>query len=372
MKVLISLGIVMTLAAPWAAAGPQRVLLVVANSAPDGDRKSGYDLGELAQAHEIFEQNGFALDIATPAGGKAHPENHATDRPYVAALLANSQSMDQLERSAAVAAVNPSRYAAVFLIGGSGAMFDFPSHDPLQRQIAKIYEQGGVVGAVCHGPAALVDVKLTNGRHLIAGKRVSAFTEEEEAVFGSAVAAKYPFVLETRLRDRNATFQESPMMMVQVSRDGRLVTGQNPFSTPRAVEEVIRALGRTPKVRRPYRDEATILLIGDLLLDRSAAAARARFERMPADYDPSLIAVYGSHMLKAASDATSIGRAAMLLELGGRHFAHPKVQSALARAHIRLGDRDKARTVLLAAAEKFPESGAISKMLEELDGRAER
>lgn len=371
MKVLFSVAIVAMLAVSLAAADPQRVLLVVANGAPDGDRKSGYDLGELAQAHEIFERNGFSVDIATPAGGKAHTEKTETDKPSVAALLANRSVMDQLENSTAVAAVDASQYVAVFLIGGSGAMFDFPSHDPLQRQIAKIYEQGGVVGAVCHGPAALVDVRLTNGRYLVSGKRISAFTEEEESAFGSAVAETYPFVLERRLRDRKARFRESAMMMVQVARDGRLVTGQNPFSTPRAVEEVIRALGRRPVPRQPHRDEATILLIGELLLDRSAGAARAKLERTPADYDPRLIAIYGSYMLEAAADDASVRRAVTLLELGGRYFSHPKVQSALARAHIRLGDRDKARATLLAAVEAFPQSGTISKMLQELDGKTE-
>lgn len=371
MKVLFSLGILAMLTVPQAAADPQRVLIVVANGAPDGERKSGYDIGELAQAHEIFERNGFAVDIATPAGGNAHTEKVETDKPYVAKLLSNRIVMSQLERSTAVGAVDASQYAAIFLIGGSAAMFDFPSHELLQRQIATIYERGGVVGAVCHGPAALVDVRLTNGHHLIAGKKVSAFTEEEEAVFGAAVAGHYPFVLETRLRSRNARFQESGMMLVQVSRDGRLVTGQNPFSTPRAVEEVIRALGRTPTPREPYRDEATILLIGDLLIDRSAPAALAKFERAPSDYDPNLIAIYGSFVLEAAADESAVRHAAMLLDLGGRYFAHPKVQSALARAYIRLGDRDKARTTLIAAAAAFPESTAVARMLEELNGTIE-
>lgn len=368
MKMFLSIGIVAILATSSAAAGPQRVLLVVANGAPDGDRKSGYDLGELAQAHEIFQRNGFAVDIATPAGGKAHTEKAEKDKPYVSALLANPSVTGQLDRSTAVADVDMSRYAALFLIGGSAAMFDFPSHAPLQRQIAKIYEQGGVVGAVCHGPAALADVKLSDGRHLVAGKRVSAFTEEEESVFGAEAAEKYPFVLERQLRDRHAIYEETAMMLVHVSRDGRLVTGQNPFSTPRAVEEVIRALGGAPRPRQPYTDEATILLIGDLLVDRTAPAARAAFERSPAEYDPKLIAIYGSYMLEGATDDDAIRRAVMLLELGGRYVSHPKVQSALARAHIRLGDRDKARTILLAAAEKFPQSSAIAKMLEELNG----
>jgi putative intracellular protease/amidase len=370
MKALISIALFAVLTISVAAAEPQRVLLIVANGAPDGDRRSGYDLGELAQAHQLFEQNGFAVEIATPAGGKAHTEESETEKPSIAAFLAKPAVMDQLERSVAVADVD-ANYAAVFLIGGSAAMFDFPSHNGLQRQIAKVYEGGGVVGAVCHGPAALVDVKLANGRRLIDGKRISAFTEEEESAFGSPVASRYPFVLEKRLRAGNAQFHESAMMMVQVSRDGRLVTGQNPFSTSRAVEEVIRALGGTPRPRQPDRDEATILLIGDLLQSRSARAAVEKLERAPSDYDPKLIAIYGSSLLEAAKNVASIRESVTLLELGGRYFSHPKVQSALARAYIRLGDRDKAKAVLLAATEKFPQSGAIAKMLDELDGKTE-
>jgi putative intracellular protease/amidase len=342
----------------------ERVLLVIANGE---NAKLGFDLGELAQAYEIFERNGFAVDIASPAGGKAHPKEYDDDAPYTAAFLANRAAMERLDRTLPIEQVDVEKYAAMFLIGGSSAMHDFPRHAALQQQVARLYERGGVIGAVCHGPAALLHVKLANGRYLVDGKRVSAFTEEEEKVFGGEVAAKYPFVLEQALRGRNAKFEEAPMMLVHAVRDGRVVTGQNPFSTPRAVEEVIRALGRTPKARQPYRDEATVLLIADLLRDETKSAARATSERTPGDYEPRLIAVYGSYALASAADDAAVRRAVTLLELGGRHFAHPKVRLSLARAYLRLGERQRARDLLRAAATEFPEATAIATLLAELD-----
>ncbi|HYC89104.1 MAG TPA: DJ-1/PfpI family protein [Thermoanaerobaculia bacterium] len=364
MKMILRLLCILTLLFTIPLAAAERVLLVVGNGA---NAQLGFDLGELAQAYDIFERNGFAVDIASPAGGKAHPKEYDDDVPYTAAFLADRAAMERLDRTLNIAEIDVARYAAMFLIGGSSAMHDFPLHGALQQQIAHLYERGGVIGAVCHGPAALLHVKLSDGRYLIDGKRISAFTEEEENVFGGEVAARYPFVLEQALRGRNETFEKAPMMLVQAVRDGRLVTGQNPFSTPRAAEETIRALGRTPKPRQPYRDEATVLLIAGLLRDDTAPAARAAFARAPGDYDPRLVAMYGARLLGTASDDAGIRGAVTLLELGGRHFAHPKVRLSLARAYLRLGERQQARDLLRAAATEFPADTAIATLLAELD-----
>lgn len=358
-------------ALPLSAELPPRALLIVANGTATGEPKSGFDLTELAQALEIFERNGFAIDIASPAGGKAHPSDYEASTASAAALLADSRTMERLDRSLAIGGLDPSAYEALFLIGGSGAMFDFPFHEALQHFLVAAWEGGAVVGGVCHGPAALVNVRLKNGRYLIDGRTISAFTEEEEAVFGSKVAKQYPFVLEQALRERNADFVESPMMLVQVSRYGRLVTGQNPFSTPRAVEEVIRALGRVPAPRKQYREEATIELIAQLLREDTAAAAEKSLGAQPETFDARLVVAYGASLFESSADDAGTHRARRLVELGGLYFPHPRVRLTLARIHLKLGENQKARTVLKSAAAEFPESEAIAGLLNEMSRGSE-
>jgi putative intracellular protease/amidase len=252
--------------------------------------------------------------------------------PAIASFLtANRQ---KLAGTLAIADVDVTRYAAMFLVGGSGAMFEFPSHVPLQMHIAAMAERGAVISAVCHGPAALRDVKLADGTYLIAGKRISAFTEEEEALFGAETAKTYPFVLEQALRARGAIFDEEPVMLVNVSRDGLLVTGQNPFSTPHTIDEVIRALGRIPKPREPDRNEATLLLIAEI---RNDASSEAKLHAAPQRYNVKLLGMYGARLADSANDG-ELRHAVTLMKAASRHVTHPKLQSALDRASLRLRD----------------------------------
>ncbi|MDX3774728.1 DJ-1/PfpI family protein [Chromatiaceae bacterium AAb-1] len=84
-------------------------------------------------------------------------------------------------------------YKAVFVVGGKGAIFDLPQHTPLQTLLDAILQHNGVIFAVCHGPTALIDIILPDGSYLVAGKAVSAFTNEEEQLFGKKWLAHYPY-----------------------------------------------------------------------------------------------------------------------------------------------------------------------------------
>ncbi|WP_198555220.1 type 1 glutamine amidotransferase domain-containing protein [Siphonobacter sp. SORGH_AS_0500] len=119
-------------------------------------------------------------------------------------------------------------------------MWDFPENEALAAIGRKIYENGGVVSAVCHGPSALVNVTLSNGNYLVDGKKVNAFTNEEE------VAVKLdkvvPFLLEEKLKERGALFEKSGLWQPHVTVDQRLVTGQNPQSAKGVGEAVLAEL----------------------------------------------------------------------------------------------------------------------------------
>ena len=118
-------------------------------------------------------------------------------------------------------------------------MWDLPESAELAARIGQAYESGKIVAAVCHGPAGLVSAKRADGSPLVAGKRVSAFTNEEEEAAGLTEAV--PFLLETRLAELSAKIEKGPRFQPFAIRDGMLVTGQNQASSARVAELVLEA-----------------------------------------------------------------------------------------------------------------------------------
>ena len=98
---------------------------------------------------------------------------------------------------------DPEQYDAVYLVGGHGTMWDFPDSKGLQSLVASVYNAGGLVGAVCHGPAGLLNVELANGFRLVEGRKVAAFTNDEEVAAGKDKVI--PFFLADRLEEQGAT-----------------------------------------------------------------------------------------------------------------------------------------------------------------------
>lgn len=118
-------------------------------------------------------------------------------------------------------------------------MVDLAENPLVKKTVVEVYERGQVLGAVCHGPVALLHAKLSNGKYLVDGKRISAFTDEEEK--GYAIA-DVPFLLETAIRDQRAQFAEvQPWQPLSVV-DGRLVTGQNSASAAAVARDMINLL----------------------------------------------------------------------------------------------------------------------------------
>merc|ERR1712173_19097 len=119
-------------------------------------------------------------------------------------------------------------------------MWDFPDCEAQNKAAAAIYEAGGIVSAVCHGPAGLVNVKLSSGEYLVAGKKVTGFTNDEELAAGKTEVM--PFRMETLLKDRGAKFQCAKNWACNVEVSDRLITGQNPASASATAQAVIEAL----------------------------------------------------------------------------------------------------------------------------------
>ena len=330
----------------------ERVLLVVSSAGTTDDPESGYEFDELTQAWWAFVDNGYEVEIASPAGGEPQSEERNRMWRFNTRFLDDPAAMSAAAHTSQLAAVEPQDYAAVFVIGGSGAAVDLPTNTALQDLIADVYADGGVIGAVCHGPAALVNVKL-QGRPFLADRRLTAFTNDEEALFGSKEGDGWS--LQDRILAEGGHFEGADVMALQVVTDGRLVTGQNPFSTARAAEATIRAMGGEPAARPPYRSEMTMEL-ATLALQDGLPPAAERLAANPEDYEPMFLALLGYYRFKAADDVEAVGKALTLMRLSQPYFQHDNIDLAMASAYERLGEVDAARQVLTALLERSPDS----------------
>ena len=201
----------------------------------DTGRSTGFYVPEAAHPHEIFTAAGHEVDFVSVAGGEPPRDGVKPDDTGVAAFLADQG--DRLATTPRPDEVSAADYDAILFAGGHGTMWDFPSTKSLTDLAGLVYDQGGVVAAVCHGPAALVNVTVADGTYLVDGKQVSAFTNEEEAAVG--LSDVVPFALETALVERGARFTKAGVFAEHAVADRRLVTGQNPASAAKVAHLVL-------------------------------------------------------------------------------------------------------------------------------------
>lgn len=216
------------------------VLFVVSGHTELGDtgKKTGYFLSEVAHPWHVLTQAGVGIEFVSPSGGAVEidPKSNDLEDPINVEFLA-SPDAKVLNNTMKPSEVNPADFSAIFYAGGHGAMWDFPNNAELARAAATIYENGGVVAAVCHGPAGLVDIKLSDGSYLVAGKKLAAFTNaEEDAVELTSVV---PFLLANKLTERGAIHVPAKNFEAHVVVDERLVTGQNPASATGVGEKIL-------------------------------------------------------------------------------------------------------------------------------------
>lgn len=199
---------------------------------------------ELTTLYYVFADAGADVDIASIAGGKVSVDPNSLlaeggNPASVDRFLKDEAAMRKIEASKSLADISAGDYAAIFLPGGHGTMWDMPDNEALAVLISTAWASGKVVAAVCHGPAGLVHAEDADGKPLVAERKVSAFTNEEEAAAG--LTQVVPFLLETRIRELGALYQSGPAFQPHAIRDGKLVTGQNPASSEKVAELVLEA-----------------------------------------------------------------------------------------------------------------------------------
>ncbi|MCC5020044.1 aldo/keto reductase [Escherichia coli] len=142
---------------------------------------TGFFLAELTHPLKVLEDAGIKTTIASIRGGQPPVDGFDLSDPVNAWYWNETDFQQRLATTPALSELKGADYSAVFFAGGHGTMWDFRDNQDAQRIIREVYESDGIVSAVCHGPAALVDAKLSSGEYLIKGKNVAAFTNKEQS-----------------------------------------------------------------------------------------------------------------------------------------------------------------------------------------------
>ncbi|WP_394202919.1 type 1 glutamine amidotransferase domain-containing protein [Shewanella waksmanii] len=348
---------------PQAYAGndTKRVLMVLSGyGQQQGKLTPGYEFDEFAKAYLIFKDNQLLIDIASPQGGKVSADEYDPNKPYNAEVLADAVAMKQLNNTLATGSLKASEYDGVFIVGGKGAMFDLPKDKALQTLIKDIYQQQGSVAAVCHGPAALVDVKLDNGDYLIAGKAINGFTNQEEQLFGKKWLKEFEFMLQDKLSERGGKFQSSPLMLSHVAVDERLITGQNPTSTTGVATQLVKQLGIKPAKPRSYDEDITLVTIAQYLAgdEQQLSALSQQTSQLP------LVGMYGFYYQKIASSAAEQQHALALMTLAQQAINNPVLDMQIAQTQHQLGLKDEAKSTLTQLLSAKPDYQPALDMLQ--------
>jgi len=214
------------------------LMLVTSASQMGQGQQTGLWLEEFAIPYQIFRDNKVPVRVASPTGGKVPIDPRSV--PDDEQKEQWKDAIAELEDTRPLEEIWEDGFVGVFVPGGHGAMFDMPDNPLVAGVLERTWAQGGVISAVCHGPAALVGVRDENGVPLVKDRRVSCFTNEEEREVG--LDEVMPFLLESRLQELGAEIHNKGKFEPQVVTDGRLVTGQNPASSEKAARELLKLL----------------------------------------------------------------------------------------------------------------------------------
>jgi len=223
----------------------KKVLIPVTNHATLGstDQANGTYAPELTHVVQVLNLHNIAFDIASIRGGKAplYGTDIAEDTVNNK-ILGDEDFQAQVNNTVPLSQVNMNDYDAIFYPGGFGLLSDLASNKEVGALAARHYESGGIIAAVCHGPAALLPITLSSGDPLLASKSVTAFTREEEIDFGTI--NDIPFLLEEALARKAGQYSKVQPWNELVIVDERVITGQNPASAHAVGEALAKQLAK--------------------------------------------------------------------------------------------------------------------------------
>ncbi|HEU0022762.1 MAG TPA: type 1 glutamine amidotransferase domain-containing protein [Dehalococcoidia bacterium] len=224
----------------------QKILIVLTSHDTLGEsgQPTGYWLSELTHFHHVVTEAGYEADFVSPAGGEApvDPISLKLNDPINKGFMESPELVFKIKNTLTPEKVNAADYLAIYYVGGHGPMWDIATHDKIADIAKVIYENHGVVSAVCHGSAGLLNIRLSSGKLLLEGKKVTGFCNLEERLVRKN--RWVPFSLEAELKKKAAAYTKKLPTLENVEVSERLVTGQNPKSARAVAEKVVTLLGQ--------------------------------------------------------------------------------------------------------------------------------
>lgn len=216
----------------------KKVLFVLTSTSqyPDGT-ETGLWLEEAGEPYDILKNEGIDVDIASIKGGKVNLDPNSTSDEL---LNKYTSFTSHLNTTPSIEEINVDEYDAIYLPGGHGTVFDFANNEKLVNILVHFRDHDKIISSVCHGPSAFVGVKTSNGKYLVDGIRLTAFTDSEEKAMG--LEEKVPFLTQSKLEEQGADFVTSNDFTSHLEEDRKFITGQNPQSSEVIGKALVNAL----------------------------------------------------------------------------------------------------------------------------------
>jgi putative intracellular protease/amidase len=235
---------------------PLKILIIATSHGELGStgRKTGLWLEELASPYYIFREEGASVTIASPNGGQIpldpKSESIIVANSYTKKFLKDVEALSSLAHSLALNTLNAMDFDLVYLTGGHGAMWDFADNGPLMQLLEDFNRQHKLIGAICHGVAALIPLHNTQGDLLVKDRHLTAFSDREEQ--SSGLTTVVPFLLEEKLVLLGAIYSKGDNYTSHTVTDDNIITGQNPGSSVEMARKIISYMKlNAPRVEIP-------------------------------------------------------------------------------------------------------------------------
>lgn len=221
----------------------KHILFIVTstNITGTGKHAAGYEFSEIADPYFEFTNKGYTVDFSSILGGEPPFVGYDSSQKS-SKKFKESNGFKRLNFSHKLDDINITAYDAIFFPGGLGLMTDMVDNPLVKKIIKEAYENKNVIGAVCHGPSALLNVILSDGRNLLEGKKINSFTKAEEDIDTHLLGDVIPFMLDEELIKQGAIFSHTSPFESYVVADGNIVTGQNPASASGVAIEMIKLI----------------------------------------------------------------------------------------------------------------------------------
>jgi putative intracellular protease/amidase len=210
-----------------------KILIVITNTEIDNQgHNTGFWFSELTHFIDVFKNTNYQFEFISPNGGNVPIDLTSLESLDIVSknYYKDNDFLELLKNTKRPIEIDINEFSVIYYVGGHGAMWDFPNNNQLQKITTQIYENNGIVSAVCHGTAGLLNVKLSNGKYLIDNKKVTGFSNFEETIVGKSKSI--PFLLQDQIEIQNANYDKNLIPFTSnIIIDRRIITGQNPNST---------------------------------------------------------------------------------------------------------------------------------------------